>query len=131
MHPNLQNKKLIQFCKSKGIEIVAYSPLGSPDRPWQVPGDPNISLDDPGLVAIGKKLNKTSAQIILRYLVELGACPIPKSTNKQRLMQNIDIFDIQLGPEDKAYLEKFECNGRICPAAELKDHPDYPFHSEF
>lgn len=131
MNPNFQNKKLIQHCKARGIEIVAYSPFGSPDRPWQKPEDPVVKLDDPKLVAIGKKFKKTSAQIILRYLVEIGTCPIPKSTNKERLMQNIDIFDIKLDSEDISYLEKFECNGRIVPAIELKDHPDYPFNSDY
>ncbi|XP_044742513.1 aldo-keto reductase family 1 member B1-like [Chrysoperla carnea] len=131
VHPNLNQKKLIAFCKERNIEIVAYSPFGAPSRPWAKPNDPVVRLDDPTFVNIGKKYGKTSAQVILRYLVDIGTIPIPKSTNKERLKLNIDIFDFKLTPDEIAIIDKYDCNGRICSAEEMKNHPEYPFNLEY
>lgn len=116
-HPYLNQKKLRNFCKERGIAITAYSPLGSPARPWQKPGDPDV-LNDAKIKEIADRYNKTSAQILLRYNVELGNSVIPKSSNKKRLAENLNIFDFSLAAEDIAYIDTFDCNGRICPNAE-------------
>nr|CAI5823891.1 unnamed protein product [Callosobruchus analis] len=125
--PNLNQKKLIKFCKDRQIEITAYSPFGSPARSWAKPEDPVISLDDPKLIKIGNKYGKTSSQVILRYLIQLGTIPIPKSTNRDRIKLNIQVFDFELTPEDMNILDSYNCDGRAIHAEELKDSPDYPF----
>jgi len=68
-HPNLNQRKLRNFCANHDIAVTAYSPFSSPNWPWAKPGDPKIVLDAPEIVNIGAKYGKTSAQIILRYLV--------------------------------------------------------------
>lgn len=113
-HPYLNQKQLREFCVSKGITITAYSPLGSPSRPWQKPGDPDV-LSDAKIAEIAKKYGKTSAQVLLRWNVQLGNAVIPKSSNRKRLAENLEIFDFSLAPEDMAYIDTFDCNGRICP----------------
>lgn len=131
MHPNLTQKKLIKFCADRGIAVTAYSPFGSPKRPWAKPGDPVLHLDDSKLVKIAEKYGKTTAQVILRYIIQEGAIPIPKSSNKERIKQNIDVFDFELDDEELAVLDSFNCNGRAVPAEELKGMPHYPFDIEY
>lgn len=141
----MNQKKLINLCKTHKIVVTAYSPLGSPDRPWAKPGDPNL-LEDPKLKEIAKKYNKSPAQVILRYLVSsllglysnpsLGGnkeesltvliflqiqhetVPIPKSVNKKRIIENFQIFDFKLSSSDMAIMDSFDCNGRLIPQLE-------------
>ncbi|KAJ8983037.1 hypothetical protein NQ317_014335, partial [Molorchus minor] len=110
VHPYLNQQKLIDFCRSKNIIVTAYSPLGSPDRPWAKPGDPQL-LDDPKIVSIAKKGNIT----------------IPKSVTKSRIQQNFDIWDFELSADDIALINTFDCNGRICPYEDAYTHKDHPF----
>jgi len=58
----------VEFCQTRDIAITAYSPFGSPDRPWAKPEDPKV-LEEPKLVDIGKKYGKSPAQVVLRWLV--------------------------------------------------------------
>lgn len=129
-HPYLTQAKLKKFCESKGIILTAYSPLGSPDRPWAKPGDPQL-LDEPKLKGLAEKYSKTPAQILIRYQVQRGNIVIPKSVTKSRIESNINIFDFELAKEDIDYINSFDCNGRILHLDWVKDHKDYPFNIEF
>ena len=129
-HPYLTQKKLSDFCKQRGIIITAYSPLGSPDRPWAKPTDP-VLLEDKKLGELAKKYKKTPAQILIRYQLDRGHVVIPKSVTKSRIAQNTEVFDFKLKPEDMAYIDSFDCNGRACVMIGTEVSPYYPFNIPF
>ncbi|CAM8980969.1 unnamed protein product [Rhodiola kirilowii] len=93
-HPLWQQKKLRDFCQSKGIHLSGYSPLGSPGY---VKG--GGVLKHPILTTVADKLSKTPAQIALRWGLQMGNSVLPKSTNASRIRENFDIFDWSI-PED-------------------------------
>uniref|UniRef100_A0A1B6CEA4 NADP-dependent oxidoreductase domain-containing protein n=1 Tax=Clastoptera arizonana TaxID=38151 RepID=A0A1B6CEA4_9HEMI len=129
-HPYLNQRKLQTYHKTKGLILTAYSPLGSPDRPWAKPTDLPM-LDKPELKALAEKYNKTPAQIVIRYQIERGNIVIPKSVTKSRIISNIDVFNFSLKPEDIKTLDSFDCNERFLLLEHVKDHKDYPFNIEF
>lgn len=134
-HPYLNQAKLLHFCKERGVGLTAYSPLGSPDRPWAKPDDPQL-LDDPKIKAIAKKHGKTAAQVVIRWQVQRGVVVIPKSVTPSRIEENANVFDFTLTEEEMDNIDSFDCHGRvILPMADGKPrdgaHPYFPFHIEF
>lgn len=102
--PYLYQKELLEFCKSKGIQLEAYSPLARSQR-----------FNDPKLVEIANKYNKTPAQIMIRWNLQHGVVAIPKSSNKERIIENADIFDFNISDEDMKKLDDFNEDFRLCP----------------
>lgn len=102
MNPLWQQKKLREFCKEKGIHITAYSPLGARGTPW----GSNSVMDCPVLKDIADAKGKTIAQICVRWAYEQGTSVIVKSFNKERMRENIDIFDWELSQEDLQKIEQ-------------------------
>ncbi|KAK7574430.1 hypothetical protein V9T40_011621 [Parthenolecanium corni] len=129
-HPYLNQKKLKEFCESKGILITAYSPLGSADRPWATKDDP-LLLEDPKILALAEKYKKTSAQIVIKYQIQRGVIVIPKSVTKSRIVSNFDVFDFTISDEDIKVMDSFDNGGRFCHLSWMKDHKYYPFTIEF
>ncbi|XP_078033687.1 aldo-keto reductase 1B-like [Augochlora pura] len=129
-HPYLAQKELSEFCVERGILITAYSSLGCPDNPWRKRNDPNL-MDEKKLGELAKKYNKTPAQVLIRYQLDRGHIVIPKSVTKSRIAENSKVFDFKLTPEDIAYIDTLDCNGRIFPRNNLKSSPHYPYHIPF
>lgn len=130
VHPYLNQKKMIEYCKSKNIIVTAYSPLGSPDRPNVKPGDPEL-LQDPKLKGIADKYNKSTAQVLLKYQVQRDLITIPKSVTPSRIKENFDIWDFELTPDDIALIDTFDCNTRFCTFDDCYTHKDHPFPPDY
>uniref|UniRef100_A0A1A9W751 NADP-dependent oxidoreductase domain-containing protein n=1 Tax=Glossina brevipalpis TaxID=37001 RepID=A0A1A9W751_9MUSC len=128
-HPYLTQKKLTAYCKSKNIVVTAYSPLGSPNRPWAKAGDP-VLMEDPKIVAIAEKYSKTTAQVLIRYQIQRGNIVIPKSVNKNRIASNFDVFGYELSDADMQAIDGFDCNGRFVALTHLHGHPHHPFEND-
>ncbi|KAL8039335.1 hypothetical protein ABFX02_10G029600 [Erythranthe guttata] len=94
-HPSWQQTKLREFCKSKGVHLSGYSPLGSPGSTWLK----SDVLKHPVLVATAEKLGKTTAQVALRWGLQMGHSVLPKSTTESRIKENLDLFSWSI-PDD-------------------------------
>ncbi|CAL4893897.1 unnamed protein product [Urochloa decumbens] len=95
-HPVWQQDKLHKLCQSKGVHLSAFSPLGSPGS--QVVNGPSV-INNPIVVSVAEKLQKTPAQVTLRWGIQMGHSVLPKSANEARIKENISIFDWSI-PED-------------------------------
>ena len=113
-HPYLQVPKLLSYCKEKGIHITAYSPLGSMDRPAGLKGeDEPILLQDEAIKKIAEKHGVTPAQVLIRWNVQLGLSCVPKSTNPNRLKENLaSISVLKLDDDDMEKIKKLDRHRR-------------------
>lgn len=113
-HPYLSQRRLKAHCEAKKIHITAYSPLGSPARPWAEKGE-LILVEDPVIVKIAAAHKKTPAQVLIRYQIQLGNVVIPKTVTKERIYSNIQVFDFTLSDAEMKEIDGLDCHRRICP----------------
>ncbi|KAL6838333.1 hypothetical protein ACP4OV_031837 [Aristida adscensionis] len=102
LNPVWQQRTLRRYCAEKGIHLAAYSPLGGQN----LEGGGNAVLDSDVLAEIAKTRGKTIAQVSLRWIYEQGVTSIVKSYNKERLKQNLEIFDWELTDEDRLKISR-------------------------
>jgi 2,5-diketo-D-gluconate reductase A len=98
LNPRITRPDQRAYNSAQGIVTVAWAPLG-----------PQTDLlDHPTVVALAAKYGKTPGQVVLRWHIELGVVPIPKSANPVRIAQNIDIFNFGLASDEIAALSALD-----------------------
>jgi len=112
-HPYLSQRKLLEFLKSKRINLEAWSPLGG--------GKTNL-FDNERLVEVAAKHHKSPAQIILRWDLQRGIISIPKSVHKNRIIENAHLFDFALSEDEMNQINELN--------QDLRSGPD-PDHVNF
>ncbi|XP_008332179.1 uncharacterized oxidoreductase ZK1290.5 isoform X2 [Cynoglossus semilaevis] len=88
-HPFQQPIQLMKYCHQEGIMFEGYCPLAK-----------GQALNEPTVVQIAEKYKRTPAQICIRWSIQNGVITIPKSTRKERVKENCQVFDFQLEKED-------------------------------
>lgn len=99
-----QQKKLHEILKENKCQLMSWGPFAE---------GKNDFFNNPVLVSIGSKYGKTSAQTALRYLIQKNIVVIPKSIRKERMLENINVFDFTLSNEDMAALEKLDTENSL------------------
>ncbi|XP_043715328.1 non-functional NADPH-dependent codeinone reductase 2-like [Telopea speciosissima] len=117
MNPLWQQKKLREFCTEKGIHVTSYSPLGAKGTLWGT----NRVMECEVLKEIAEARRKTIAQVCLRWVYEQGVSVIVKSFKKERLKENLEVFDWMLNKEE---LKKID------GISQKKGYPGLEFVSE-
>ncbi len=93
-HPGLMQGEVVDYCAKHGIFIEAYSPLGT-----------GKLLGDPALAKIAGKYGKSIAQICIRWVLQNGALPLPKSVTASRIEENTKVFDFEIAEQDMAAID--------------------------
>lgn len=96
-HPGYMQTETVEYCKKNGIIVEAWSPLGS-----------GRVLSDERLKKIAEKYGKSVAQICIRWCLQNGVLPLPKSVTESRIIENGKVFDFELSDEDMQAIDNFE-----------------------
>jgi 2,5-diketo-D-gluconate reductase B len=105
-HPFLNQDKVIGACRKRGMAVVAYSPIAR-----------GGAKGDEVLERVGKAHGKTAAQVSLRWLTQQGVVVIPRTSKRERLQENFDLFDFELSDAEMQEIFGLARGGRIVNVA--------------
>ncbi|EGN97293.1 hypothetical protein SERLA73DRAFT_74999 [Serpula lacrymans var. lacrymans S7.3] len=96
LHPFCQQRPIIEYCTERNIAVQAYTPL--------VRG----AMDHAVIQGLAKKYEKDGAQILIRWSLQKGFVPLPKSANEQRIVSNGQVYDFEIAEADMALLDALD-----------------------
>jgi diketogulonate reductase-like aldo/keto reductase len=109
-HPWNQREKQVTYCRENGIVVEGWAPFGQGKK-----------LQDPTLKKIGEKYHKSGPQVSVRWHLQKGIVVIPKSVHDERVVENANVFDFELTPEEMKEIDGLE-EGYLC--APVWEHDD-------
>ena len=131
-HPRLTQEALLRLARQYGLAVTAFSPLGAASYvELDMAGDSDSVLTEPVVAEAAARLDRSPAQVILRWAVQRGTAVIPKTSRRERLRENLALFDFSLNEEDMAGISalnrnrRFNDPGVFCEAAFNTFYPIY------
>lgn len=97
IHPFSTKNNIINYCKDNNIKVVAWSPISR-----------GRVLSNELMIDLSQKYKKSIVQIVLRWHMQKGVIPIPKSSNENRIKENMDIFDFEISSEDMKAIDSLD-----------------------
>lgn len=110
-HPGWAQLEISRYCQQNDIVVEAWSPLCR-----------NEALENETLKSIGKKYKKGTAQVCIRWIMQHGILPLPKTVNAGRMAENADVFDFELTAEEMQLIDGLKNLGGLCS---LPDEADF------
>lgn len=114
VHPYRTQKNIISYCKDNNIQVVAWGPIMR-----------GRIFSDPIMIKLSNKYNKSIPQITLRWHLQNGIIPIPKSSNIERIKSNLDIFDFEISDEDMNLINKLNKDEHVSGVPENTTYLDF------
>ena len=100
LHPFHYRRELLETCERLGVVLESCSPL-----------EQGRALDDPTVVTVARRVDRTPAQVLLRWGVQKNTVVIPKSRRRERIIENAQIFDFELDDDDMRTLDALDRTG--------------------
>ena len=107
IHVGYPETETVSYCKDKGIEVEAWAPIAKAK-----------AFDIPEVKHVAEKTGKTPAQVLIRWCIDKGVIPLPKSVTPERIVENFNVSDFTLSEEEMRILDGVTDIGR------LGSHPD-------
>lgn len=131
-HPYLSQERLIKLAQNYGMTVTAFSPLGALSYvSLDMAAENESVLETDAVKTAAARLGKTPAQVVLRWGVQRGTAIIPKTARKERLKENLALFDFELSAEEMQAISALNSNRRFndpavfCEAAFNTFYPIY------
>ena len=131
-HPYLTQDALLRLCEMNDIPVTAFSPLGALSYlELDMAVQQESVLEQKTVVDAANRLNKTPAQIVLRWGIQRGTAVIPKTSKTERMVENAALFDFELNEQEMLAISglnknrRFNDPGVFCEAAFNTFHPIY------